>query len=260
MKWILIALVGAVVAVALIGVTAGVVAINNVRQIVGTNITWSAQAHVGALQTRERTVPAGAARSAQVALTLGVGDVRLRGGADALMEGRFASNVATWQPVVAYAVADQLGRLTVRQPSTDDMMRTPDHARNTWDVRLSDHMPLRLRVDEGAGTSILTLRRLALTGLEVHVGAGESHIDLAGAWTHGFDAVIRSGVGDLTVLLPSHVGVRVTADGGVFHDLDSGDLRRDGDAYVNSAYGKSPVTVQVSIAQGIGSITLHTDQ
>lgn len=260
MKWILIALVGAVAVVALIGAAAGVVAINNVQQIAGTTITWGAQAHVGALQTRVHTVSPGAARSVQVALTVGAGAVHVRGGADALMVGRFASNVATWQPVTTYVVRDQQGQLTVRQPTTDDMLRTPDQARNTWDVRLSNHIPLRLSVTEGAGMTDLTLRSLTLTGLDVHVGAGESHIDLAGAWTHSFAAAIHSGVGDLTVLLPSRVGVRVTANGGGFRDLRSGDLRRDGDAYVNAAYGASPVTVHVSIAQGLGSIALHTDQ
>jgi hypothetical protein len=155
-------------------------------------------------------------------------------------------------------VSDGRGRLAIRQPSTNDIVRGADNARNAWDVHLNDHVPMQVSVDEGAGTNNLTLGSLSLTGLEVNVGAGDNHIDLSGAWTHGFSALIHSGAGNLTVQLPSRVGVRVTVDNGFFGDLVTGDLRRDGNTYVNAAYGTSPVTVNVSISHGLGNVTLQT--
>ena len=54
----------------------------------------------------------------------------------------------------------------------------------------------------------------------------------------------------------SQVGVRVTARDG-FGDISVGDLRQDGAAYVNGAYGASPVIVYVTVAHGIGHVTLE---
>lgn len=260
MKWIIVAIVGTVATAAIIAVLAALAAfgvVGSIQRVAGTSVVWGAQPHVGSVQVEDRSVGLGDARSVQVMLKMGVGHLQVTGGAEALMNAHVTYNVADWKPTVTYAVGAGRGRLAIVQPSTDDMLHSTDNADNEWSVRLNDRVPMDLSINEGAGTNDLTLGGLSLTGLDVRVGAGESKVDLGGAWAHSFTATIHSGVGDLTVRLPDSVGVRVTADNGL-GQVSAGNLHWNGDAYVNDAYGTSPVTIRVALQHGIGNVTLES--
>jgi hypothetical protein len=81
-------------------------------------------------------------------------------------------------------------------------------------------------------------------------------VDLTGDYARSLDASIEGGVGEATVLLPSEVGARVSADGGL-GKINAEGLRMKGDSYVNDAYGDSEVIVEVDIQGGVGQITLE---
>src|SRR3712207_9434526 len=78
-----------------------------------------------------------------------------------------------------------------------------------------------LVVEMGAGESDLDLDSLTLTGLDLQMGAGETTVALTGDYAQDFDASIEGGVGGATVLVPSEVGVRVRAEGGLGNDRKS---------------------------------------
>jgi hypothetical protein len=102
----------------------------------------------------------------------------------------------------------------------------------------------------------LDLDSLTPTGLTLHMGSGKTTVDLTGDYAQDLDASIEGGVGEATVLLPSEVGARVSADGGL-GKINAEGLRREGDSYVNDSYGDSEVTVDVHIQGGVGQITLE---
>jgi predicted membrane protein len=81
-------------------------------------------------------------------------------------------------------------------------------------------------------------------------------VDLTGDWKNDLTANIQGGVGKATIRLPSDVGVRASAQGGIGAVHVQG-LKKDGDAYVNEVYGKSPVTVNVRVEGGVGEIDLE---
>jgi N-terminal domain of toast_rack, DUF2154 len=218
------------------------------------------------LHTEHRVVTVGAARSVDVHLRIGAGRLQVGGGAPTLMEAHFRYNRDDWRPEIRYAVRVGHGRLTVRQPSANNAGNsTPfqyaSNDRNDWNVRLNSHVPLGLGVEEGAGTSTLQLGSLSLTGLDVKLGAGETTLNLAGNWLHSFDAMVRAGVGQLTIVLPRRVSARVTVQrgpGASVGAIEANGLQQvGGNSYVNSAYGSSPVTVNVTIEQGVGTIVLE---
>ena len=220
-----------------------------------TVLTAVGSARADTLRTEHRVVQAGAARSVDVHLTIGAGRLQVAGGARTLLDARFRYNHDNWRPEVRYAVRARRGQLTVQQPSTRDA----DDLTNVqydWNVRLNSRVPMGLKVETGAGTSTLLLGSLALTGLDVKLGVGDTTLNLAGNRSHSFNATIQSGVGELTVVLPRRVGVRVTAKHGI-GEIDAHGLRQDGDTYVNSTYGSSHVTVNVTIEQGVGTIVLE---
>jgi len=210
---------------------------------------------VGKMQHESKSVDPKNAQSARDRLKMGAGELNLTGGADQLMEADFSYNVADWKPKVSYAVSGDEGELVVQQGSARGSGLSGD-ARNEWDVSLNDEVPTDLGVQMGAGESDLDLDSLTLTGLDLQMGAGKTTIDLTGDYTQDFDASIQGGVGEATVLLPSEVGVKAKAEGGL-GKINAKGLKRVGDSYVNGAYGDSDVTLDVDVQGGVGQINLE---
>jgi hypothetical protein len=210
---------------------------------------------VGEVQNESRSVQPEDAKSVRAHLMMGAGELKVGGAADALMEGDLSYNVADWKPQIDYEVSGEKGDLTVEQGNGDDG-RLGGGARNEWDLRFNDDVPTDLVVEMGAGESDLDLDSLTLTGLDLEVGAGETTVDLTGDYARDFDASIEGGVGEATVLVPSEVGVRVRAEGGL-GKINAEGFQREGEAYVNDAYGDSDVSLNVDVQGGVGSINLE---
>src|ERR671921_50267 len=213
------------------------------------------QQQVGKMQHVSKSVDPENATSARAQLKMGAGELNLTGGADQLMEGDFSYNVADWKPEVSYDVSGDKGELVVRQGGSEGSDLTGE-ARNEWDIRLNDELPTDLVVQMGAGESDLDLDSLALTGLKLQMGAGKTTVDLTGDYARSFDASIQGGVGEATVVLPSGVGVKAKAQGGL-GKINAEGLKRVGDSYVNDAYGESDVTLNVDVQGGVGQINLE---
>jgi len=215
---------------------------------------------VGELRTERRSVEVENAESVKVNLRLAVGELDVGGAAEdpRLMEADFAYNVAAWEPGVDYEVVGDSGELSVQQRGLDEGIPTRD-VRNEWDLRLNDRVPVDLTVQMGGGVGNLDLDNLALTGLNLDVGAGSTRVDLSGDWGRDLSAVVRGGAGQVTVLLPSRMGARVEA-GTRLGRVNAEGLRKEGDAYVNDAYGDSDATLRVEVTGGVGQINLEVVQ
>jgi hypothetical protein len=209
---------------------------------------------VGARRERHQaeSVDRQGAELVRVRIQMRAGELKLAGGAGKLLEADFDYSEAEGSPEVAYDVAGNQGRLSVRQASAGVHF---GRTHNTWDMRLANDVPMELKIEMGAGQGRLRLGGLALNKLDIQMGAGELTADLGGDWKKDLDANIRGGVGSATIRLPKNVGVRVHAAGGI-GSINAHGIEREGDAYVNEAYGKSAVTLRMSIEGGIGEINL----
>ncbi len=208
----------------------------------------------GPLRTETQTVKLGDAKSVEVKLSMSAGEMKVDGSAPNLMDAEFSYNVDQAKPRVEYKVSGSQGTLTVEQPSGS---RSGGHnAHYSWDLHLTDKVPMSISIEQGAGRTELNLASLSLNSLDVQVGAGESLVDLTGDYKHDVVARIHGGVGKATVKLPRDVGVHVIARGGI-GAINAHDLTKQGDAYVNDQYGKSPVTVRVEVEGGVGEINLE---
>src|SRR5215210_2047987 len=212
------------------------------------------QQDVGKMQEESKSVDLKNAQSARAQLKMGAGELNVTGGADQLMEGDFSYNVSEWKPKVSYDVSDQKGELLVKQGGANSGSLGAK-ARNEWDINFNEEVPTDLVVKMGAGESELDLDSLTLKGVDLQMGAGKSTVDLTGDYAQSFDASIEGGVGKATVLLPSGVGVKAKAEGGL-GNINAEGLKRVGDSYVNDAYGESDVNLNVDVQGGIGAINL----
>ena len=210
---------------------------------------------VGELRTQTRSVDAEDAESVRANLRIALGELNVSGGADELMEADFAYNVSAWEPRVNYELGGDTGELNVEQQGLGEGIPNRD-VRNEWDLRLNDDIPMDLAVQMGGGVGNLDLDSLILTGLNLDMGAGATMVDLTGDWERDLSAVVRGGAGEVTLLLPSQTGVRVNA-GTRLGRVNAEGLRKEGEAFVNGAYGDSDTTLEVDVSGGVGQINLR---
>lgn len=201
-----------------------------------------------------RSVERRGAESVRATLDMPAGNFSLSGGATNLLEADFDYNQSEGKPNVRYDVSGKRGELSISQDSESNVHFAGRH--NSWDLRFNNDVPLELKLNMGAGHGNLNLRGLSLTRLDVEVGAGQMTLDLTGDWKKDLQADIQGGVGTATIRLPKKVGVVVNASGGI-GSVNAHGLKRDGDEYVNDAYGKSPVTLKITVQGGVGSINLE---
>ena len=213
----------------------------------------SSRARVGELQSESQSVELGNAKSVDVNINMGAGNLTVNAGSAKLLEADFTYNVAKLKPEVEYTD----GTLVVRQPEVNGMPALQGIAdfRNEWGLRLYDGVPMDLSVDVGAGAGNLQLDGLSLTGLKVSLGAGTYTVDLSGDWARDLNATIDAGAANLSVRLPKGVGARIKVEDGP-HTIEATGLTKDGDVYTNAAYGVSDVTLQIDLQAGIGTINL----
>jgi len=210
----------------------------------------------GSLQTDTKTVALGGAQSARVNISMSAGELKITGGSqpkDQLMDATFTYNVSHWKPDVEYNVSGDAGTLVIEQPHAG---RTIGNTRNEWEIHLNDKVPSQMDVSLGAGKASLVLGGMVLSSLQLSMGAGETTLDLTGNWKNNLSAHVQGGVGKAVVRLPRDVGVHVIAHGGL-GAINANGFTKQGDAYVNEAYGKSPITLDITVEGGVGEIDLE---
>lgn len=209
----------------------------------------------GETKTDTRSVDLPKAEIVHAEVKMGAGDLRLRGGAAKLMEGQFRYNVESWKPDIRYDQTGFRGQLLIEQAgkggTTGDIV-------NEWNISLTNTLPLDLETTLGAGEARLDLGGLTLRSASIKMGAGTSEITFSSEPKHSFDLTVRGGVGEATIRIPRTVGVIAKAKGGIGEINVRGLTKQDG-SYVNDAYGKSKVAVNVDVQGGVGQINLYSE-
>lgn len=205
----------------------------------------------GPERTETRSIPLDQSEEVRVDLKMGAGELRVRGGAGSLMEGRFTYNRLRLRPEISYSSGGFRGHLTVEEPShVGGSVR-----RYAWELQLNNQKPLDLNVNCGAGESRLDLEDLTLRRVSIQMGVGELKMDLRGSPKNDYTVYIRGGVGEATVYLPQNVGIEADVKGGIGDIHASGLEKREG-RYVNDVLGRAKTTIHLDVRGGIGDIRL----
>ena len=214
----------------------------------------------GTVVTDNPSIPLGGAEQLDANVRMGAGELTLASGGSDALQADFEYRPESLKPKVTYDVdtgTPAVGHLTVEQPDFEPGMF--NDAKNSWALRLGTGVPINLNVDLGAGQGTIRLGGLDLRELTMNMGAGEGMLDFDGTWTHDVDARIQAGVGQLTLRFPEDVGVRVTgAKTGIGEFTADEGFVAEGSTFVNSAYGETTTTIEVSVQRGIGEVRLET--
>jgi hypothetical protein len=198
-----------------------------------------------------RSVPLDNSEFVRVNLKMGVGELKLQGGATNLMDGEFQYR-EQWEPVIDYRKGAVRGELTI---SHRKGLHTTGDIDSQWEVKLNPGPAIDLNASLGVGEAQMDLGTLNLRGLDINVGVGELRLDLRGKPKRSYDVRIHGGVGEATVFLPNSIAVLATARGGI-GDINIRGLEKRGGYWFNPAQEDNPVRVKVDVRGGIGEVTL----
>ena len=206
----------------------------------------------GPLKTEPVSIDLGSASRANIELDMHAGEMKVRGGAEKLMEGTLECNVPEWKPIIRSSESGPYAIITLKEP---EHAGPGGHRRYVWDLRINDKVLVDLALNCGAGQARLALGDLELRSVTVRMGAGQVDLDLRGHPTRDYEVNISGGVGQATVRLPEDAGVRAEAHGGLGSINISG-LEKRGDHYENSLYDKAKANVRLNVSGGIGEIRI----
>jgi hypothetical protein len=210
----------------------------------------------GKLISESRHIETAGASSVRAEIKMVEGVLQVKGGAAEVMDASFIFDDADWKsPSVQYEVnTSGQGNLEVEQRATHrPAMR---QGRCEWMISLSDHLPTDLKVKFGAGKAEFKLAGVALDRLRIESGVGALVVDLSGEWQRNLEAFIKAGIGDTVLRLPRDIGVRIQTEVSL-GSTHAHSLIREGEAYVNAAYGKSPILLNLRVESGVGKLTLE---
>ncbi|MCD4738701.1 MAG: toast rack family protein [Anaerolineae bacterium] len=230
---------------------------------------------IGEVQEERRVVELDDNDDVRVKVKLGAGDLLIEGGATELLEANFLYNIEAWRPEIEYTTR----YLEVSQPTYRKMVFGKD-VRYEWELRFNDNVRLDLSIDFGAGDAEIDLRHLAVTELDITIGAGEIivdakgnrtlerldldlgagdvKLDLRGDWSEDVDVNIQGGIGRTAIRLPRDIGVRVDVTKGI-GTVHADGFRIEDDAYVNELYEEAGVVLYLTVQAGVGEIYLELD-
>lgn len=115
----------------------------------------------------------------------------------------------------------------------------------------------------GTGEARVDLRESESISTTVEMGMGTILLDLRSDWQHDATVRVHQGLGNVTLILPEEVGVRVQVQGvgnvvvqGISRPSALERVEEGEGVYVNSLYATSPLTVEVTVERGMGSVRL----
>ncbi len=205
-------------------------------------------------RTITRKIEKGTAELVRAEVKIGAGELELRGGSSALMEGTFHYATSFGEPEVTYEETSLRGQLRVR-PAVEKTKLITGGSATEWKIRLGSDVTLDLDVALGAGECNLKLAGLTLRSVELSMGAGECEMDLTGDWKRNFNVKVRGGVGELRIRVPRDAGVVAEVQGGI-GEINVSGLKKHNGRYVNEAYENSPITIQLDVKGGIGEVNI----
>lgn len=233
---------------------------------------------VGPMRTDYENVEVGAAEAVRAEIVMNFGEIKISGGAGDLMEAELSYNVDELEPRVSYDISGSTGELTVKHRDIEDLpLGDYEETRSEWELSFNDDVPMDMTLTMGATRGDIDLRGLELANLnlevgaaqadlslgdgplrnlDIEMGAGDLTIDMANDWDSDLTGEITSGVGKLTIYLPSDVGVVVDVEMGIV-TIETKGLQKDGNRYTNDAFGESEVTLRLQIEGGVGDIHLE---
>jgi hypothetical protein len=127
-----------------------------------------------------------------------------------------------------------------------------------WDLRFNPAIALEMDAGLGAGVMVLDLTDLQINSLNVDLGVGQTRVLLPA--TGDFNGEISGAIGEIVLVVPEGVEVRIEADTGLAAIEVPGSFEQQGDVYTTAGYETAEDRVALKVSQAIGKITVQNGQ
>ena len=89
-------------------------------------------------------------------------------------------------------------------------------------------------------------------------GLGEFELDFSGEWAQSAEASFEVGLGELTLLVPANIGVRIETDKALASVKVDRHFDQDGDVYESENYHTAEIKLDCTVELGMGSLVVKT--
>jgi hypothetical protein len=205
------------------------------------------------VETETASIDLQGATSADLKLSHGAGELKIRGGAATgkLIQGAFSGGLE-------HRSVRNGDRLEVRMRPVKDMFDFPflgPRAQIDWDVALSADVPMALNLNLGADKAMIDLTDLNITHLDLDTGASDTRLTLPSQGRYRAD--LDLGAASLEMIIPAGLSARISAS------VAAGDLKvnetrfpRNGRYYQSADYETAANAVDITLDAGAASIKI----
>ena len=196
-------------------------------------------------------------QQAVVDINHGAGTMDIAGGAAAghMLQGTFSGGVDS-----RFEKIGSGGSLTLSPPANVVWGIPPGfvHEGFRWDFRLTDAIPLDMRLHTGAGESRIDLSTLRVSKLTLETGASSTVIILPA--NAGFtDVDVHAGAASVVLRVPQGVAGRISMKSGLVGiNIDTARFPFNGTTYETPGYESAANRVQILVEAGVGSIEIKS--
>lgn len=230
-----------------------------VLTIAGLAVSWSVLPWTGggAVNRQSISQPLSGATSADVQISLGLGDLTvgpLDNPGDMIAQGtiELAGNDRLERN---YTVNDGVGLLTLANTGVNWNWFGGSVGPRTHTINLNPTIPMSLKVDGGVGDTRLNLADFNMRRLEVNSGVGKVEATLPAVGTS--DAFIHGGVGEVILNVPEGTGLRVHATQGLGSNNFPSSYAHDGEVWTSPGYDSAANRINMEVTGGVGSLTVR---
>lgn len=234
----------------------------------------------GETQRISQAIPLDDAETVRANISIRAGRLTVKGGAENLVDTDISYSRAEWEPEIEYNLNGKTGRLRIAQPESEGInLNFNDNFVNDWNILLNDAIVQDIDFEIGAGETDLDLRGLRLNSVDidagvgehsinlsgtsvpqirVNAGVGEVSVDLSGQWDNDVEANFNGGIGELNLLLPSAIGIRMEVSGAL-GSINAPGLNKNGQVYTNDLYGDAEYVMEIEVTAGIGQVNVSVE-
>jgi len=233
---------------------------------------------------QKRAIPHADASTLHTEIEFPVGNLRVSTTSGRTTKCIFQFRKDEWKPQVQYNREKESGYLEITSGGDVDIdVHEGRHAdydqedQSNWGLLFPEEIPHELDIEMVAGKADIELENSQLKDFEFSMVAGEAKInlrntsvpdvdfkalagettlDLSGNWSNNLHADIQGGFGSITLKLPSDVGVEMEVSG-ILGGVSAPRMRKDGNNYINKAFGKTPHNLYLDISGGIGDVSVE---
>lgn len=128
-----------------------------------------------------------------------------------------------------------------------------------WQIHLNPEVPSDITAHSDGGNVRLDLAGMLITRLAADTGGGNMDVVLSDK-VPDLSATIRSGAGNVSVLVPGGMAARVRATSGLGKVIvDSRFSKTDKDTYQSADYDGATSKVEITVSSGAGNVSIITE-